>query len=172
MQRYSRLLAPALVAPSRFRLTFSSVTNPSQLSTLKKKRKAVSTRAYGTTSAPKAAEAASAQSGGPRSKDAVEEKERSGSSPTEGVVPDALAEGDARGRTGGGEPLDSSQAPPAKPKIYNASVHGGTANMTDEQKAEVEAHNKDFEKKHGKAQPAGDDKVDGAFWSGKGSRTS
>ncbi|KAK0719351.1 hypothetical protein B0H67DRAFT_642714 [Lasiosphaeris hirsuta] len=153
------------MSPSRF--------VSSSLDTTCKQTTAVPTRTYGTTSAPKVAEAASAQGGGSRSKDAVEKQESGGpSKPTEGVVPDALAEGDARGRTGGGKPLDSSQAPPPKPKIYNASVHGGTANMTDEQKAEVEAHNRDFEKKHGKAQPAGDDKVDGAFWSGKGSRTS
>jgi len=95
----------------------------------------------------------------------------SNSSPTKGVVPDGLAEGDARGRTGGGKPLESSKAPPPQPKIYNASVHGGTAEMTKEQQAEVDAHNREFEAKHGRAQTAASDKVDKSFWSGKGSRT-
>ncbi|KAK1758913.1 hypothetical protein QBC47DRAFT_457295 [Echria macrotheca] len=123
---------------------------------------------YGTTSSPKSAEAASAESGGSRSKDAAEKHD---SSPTGGVVPDGLAEGEARGRTGGGEPLDSSVAPPPKPKIYNASVHGGTADMTEEQKAEVDKHNREFEEKHGRGQAASEDKVNKSFWSGTGGRT-
>ncbi|KAK4443653.1 hypothetical protein QBC34DRAFT_416712 [Podospora aff. communis PSN243] len=125
------------------------------------------TRNYATTSSPKEAEQASAESGGSRSKDAAEE-----SSPTEGVVPDQLAEGGAKGRTGGGKPLESSHAPPPKPKIYNASVHGGTSEMTKEQKEEVDAHNREFEKKHGRGQPASKDKVNKSFWSGQGGRTS
>ena len=129
-------------------------------------------RAY-TTSAPKEAESPSAESGGSRSKDAAAAATASAEkSPTGGVVPDALAEGDARGRTGGGEPLDSSQSAPARPKIYNASVHGGTANLTKEQQEEVDKHNREFESKHGRAPQATGDKVDKSFWSGKGGRTS
>ena len=122
---------------------------------------------YESTSSPKAAEKASAESGGSRSKDAAEQ---AASGPTDGIVPDALASEGAKGRTGGGEPLESSHAAPAKPKIYNAAVHGGTANLTKEQQEEVDAHNKEVEKKHGKATPAESDKVDKSFWSGKGDR--
>ena len=126
-----------------------------------------------TTSAPKEAESPSAESGGSRSKDAAEAETASAEkSPTGGVVPDALAEGDARGRTGGGKPLNSSQSAPARPKIYNASVHGGTANLTKEQQEEVDKHNREFESKHGRAPQATGDKVDKSFWSGKGGRTS
>lgn len=117
-------------------------------------------------SAPKSAEEPSATSGGSRSKEAVE----TGSSPTGGVIQDGLADGDARGCTGGGRPLDSSVHPPAQPKISNASVPGERPNLSPEQQAEVDEHNRDFENKHGKAEPAGDDKVDKSFWSGKGSR--
>jgi hypothetical protein len=120
----------------------------------------------GNTSAPKSAEQPSATSGGSRSKEAVE----TGSSPTAGPIPDGLAQGDARGRTGGGAPLDSSVHPPAQPKITNASVPGERPNLSSEQQAEVDEHNRDFENKHGKADAAGDDKVDKSFWSGKGSR--
>ena len=42
--------------------------------------------------------------------------------------------------------------------------------LNKEQQAEVDEHNRDFEAKHGKAGPAGDDKVDKSFWSGTGSR--
>ncbi|KAK4118873.1 hypothetical protein N657DRAFT_650845 [Parathielavia appendiculata] len=121
-----------------------------------------------TSSAPDAAEKASAQSGGSRSKESVE----TGSSPTAGAIPDALAEGDARGRTGGGQPLESSVEPPPQPKISNASVPGERPNLTAEQQREVDEHNREFEKKHGRADPAGDDKVDSSYWSGKGSRQS
>ncbi|KAL2140425.1 hypothetical protein VTI28DRAFT_3808 [Corynascus sepedonium] len=114
----------------------------------------------GNTSSPKSAEEPSATSGGSRSKEAVE----TGSSPTAGSIPDA------RGRTGGGPPLESSQHAPAKPKISNASVPGHKPNLTAEQQAEVDEHNKSFEEKHGLAQPAGDDKVNKSFWSGRGSR--
>ncbi|KAL2015634.1 hypothetical protein VTK56DRAFT_5074 [Thermocarpiscus australiensis] len=139
-----------------------------------------STRSYGVSSygaseaavpksAPKSAEKASSQSGGSRSKEAVE----TGSSPTGGVLPDSLAEGDMRGRTGGGEPLASSRDAPPQPKISNASVPGAQPKLTEAQRAEVEAHNRDFEKKHGRAEEAApheDDKVDKSFWSGRGSR--
>ena len=126
------------------------------------------TRPYSgkTTSAPKSAEEPSATSGGSRSKEAVE----TGSSPTAGPLPDTLAEGDARGRTGGGAPLKSSKHAPAQPKISNGSVPGGKVKLSKEQQAEVDEHNRDFEAKHGKAAPAGNDKVDKSFWSGTGSR--
>ncbi|KAK5652216.1 hypothetical protein OQA88_10713 [Cercophora sp. LCS_1] len=123
-----------------------------------------------TTSSPKASEGPSAESGGSRSKDAAQSAGKQ-PSPTESVVPDGLAEGDARGRTGGGKPLDSSHAPPPKPKIYNSSVHGGTAKLTKEQQEEVDQHNREFEEKHGKAPSAAKDKVDKSFWSGQGERT-
>ncbi|KAK3484960.1 Metallo-hydrolase/oxidoreductase [Neurospora hispaniola] len=145
------------------------------------------------TSSPKSPEDASAQSGGSRSKEAVE----TGSSPTGGQIPnasegqeksntssststsesdkfampDGLANGDARGRTGGGEPLSSSHpSAPAQPKISNASVPGNKPKLTEEQQAEVDAHNRDFEKKHGKAERAADDKVNPKFWGGGGRR--
>ena len=126
------------------------------------------TRPYSgkTTSAPKSAEEPSATSGGSRSKEAVE----TGSSPTAGPLPDTLADGDARGRTGGGAPLSSSRHAPPQPKISNGSVPGGKVKLNKEQQAEVDEHNRDFEAKHGKAGPAGDDKVDKSFWSGTGSR--
>ncbi|KAJ4289314.1 hypothetical protein N0V88_007065 [Collariella sp. IMI 366227] len=113
-------------------------------------------RLYGsrTTSSPKSSEGPSAESGGSRSKDAV----KTGSSPTAGVLPDSLADGDARGRTGGGKPLESSHHAPPQPKIDNGSVPGSRPNLTSEQQAEVDAHNKEFEKKHGRADSAGDDK--------------
>jgi len=131
---------------------------------------ATTPRKYATSSSPKEAENASAENGGSRSKDAAEQA--SGSSPTADVVPDTLAAGGAKGRTGGGEPLESSHAPPPKPKIYNASVHGGTSELTKEQREEVDAHNREFEKKHGRGQPASADKVNKSFWSGQGGRTS
>ena len=89
----------------------------------------------------------------------------------DGAMPDALAERSAKGRTGGGEMLDSSSrnAPP-KPKISNLSVPGRdmSANLTEEQKEEVERHNRDFEAKHDRGNTAPDDKVDKKFWSGEG----
>ncbi|KAK4159290.1 hypothetical protein QBC43DRAFT_131963 [Cladorrhinum sp. PSN259] len=111
-------------------------------------------------------EKASANSGGSRSKEAVE----TGKSPTAGILPDTLADGDARGRTGGGEPLASSHHPPAQPKISNASVPGTKPNLTKEQQAEVDEHNREFEAKHGRASPAENDKVNKSFWSGTGDR--
>ncbi|KAK0621866.1 hypothetical protein B0T17DRAFT_469694, partial [Bombardia bombarda] len=89
-------------------------------------------------------------------------------SPTENIVPDALAEGGAKGKTGGGEPLDSSRDPPPQPKILSASIPGNNPKLTEEQQKEVDAHNAEFEKKHGKATVAEDDKVDKNFWSGGG----
>ncbi|KAL2256312.1 hypothetical protein VTK26DRAFT_1860 [Humicola hyalothermophila] len=119
-----------------------------------------------TTSSPKSAEGASATGGGSRSKGAVE----TGSSPTAGPIPDQPAEGDARGKTGGGAPLESSRDAPSPPKVNSAGVRGGRASLTKEQQAEVDEHNRDFERKHGKAEAAADDKVDKSFWSGTGSR--
>ncbi|KAL1839890.1 hypothetical protein VTJ49DRAFT_1025 [Mycothermus thermophilus] len=121
----------------------------------------------GDVSSPKSAEGPSATSGGSRSKEAVE----TGSSPTAGaILPDALATGDVRGATGGGPPLESSRSPPPQPKITNASVPGHKVQLTPEQQAEVDEHNREFEKKHGRADPAENDKVDKSFWSGRGSR--
>lgn len=110
------------------------------------------------TSSPKEAEAASAQSGGSRSKDAVE----------------AAADGDvdAKGRTGGGEPLESSVNPPAQPKVRNASVPLGKGKdaLSPEQQEEVDRHNADFDKKHDRAASAAEDKVNKDFWRGTGGR--
>jgi hypothetical protein len=92
-------------------------------------------------------------------------------------VPDTDLEGGparepAKGRTGGGEPLDSS-SPNAvpKPKVSNLSVpldKSAGDNLTQEQKQEVDEHNRDFERKHDRSQPAPKDKVDKKFWSGEG----
>ncbi|GJC80536.1 hypothetical protein ColLi_03374 [Colletotrichum liriopes] len=41
--------------------------------------------------------------------------------------------------------------------------------LTEEQKREVDEHNKDFEKKHDTAAPADKDKVDKKFWSNRDS---
>lgn len=84
-----------------------------------------------------------------------------------GAMPDDLAHRSATGTTGGGPPLDSSSdnAPP-KPKVSNHSVPGvdRDAELTEEQKREVDEHNRDFEKKHDKGEPAPDDRVDKRFW--------
>ncbi|KAH6995829.1 hypothetical protein BKA56DRAFT_666117 [Ilyonectria sp. MPI-CAGE-AT-0026] len=84
-------------------------------------------------------------------------------------VIDGLAAGSAKGRTGGGKPLSSSSknAPP-QPKITNQSVPGNSqmAQLTEEQRREVEEHNRDFDAKHDRGQTAPDDRVDKKFWSG------
>ncbi|ROW03709.1 hypothetical protein VMCG_05380 [Cytospora schulzeri] len=119
------------------------------------------------TSSPKKAEEASAQSGGSRSKDAMEDRAQveTGENPTE----DRLARGGAPGRTGGGEPLASSENAPPQPKVNNASVPGeGKNDLSKEQQKEVDEHNKDFENKHDRASPAAEDKVDKGFWKGHG----
>ena len=85
-------------------------------------------------------------------------------------VPDQLAHGGAKGATGGGKPLESSENPPPQPKISNASIPPGGQNLTEEQQKEVDEHNRDFEAKHDRASPAADDKVDQKYWSGRGSR--
>ncbi|GAB1318530.1 hypothetical protein MFIFM68171_08740 [Madurella fahalii] len=151
---------------NRLSVLASACRGPSRAAVSLRASAITSARAYNTSSSPKSAEEPSATSGGSRSKEAVE----TGSSPTAGVIPDPLAEGDMRGRTGGGKPLESSRSAPPQPKISNSSVPGERPKLTEEQKAEVDAHNRDFESKHGRAEKADDDKVDKAFWSGKGSR--
>ncbi|KAG4288691.1 hypothetical protein FPRO06_03513 [Fusarium proliferatum] len=82
---------------------------------------------------------------------------------------DGLAEGEAKGRTGGGEPLDatSKNAPP-QPKVSNQSIPGNqTDELTEEQKKEVEEHNKDFDNRHDRGNVAPGDKVDKKFWGGE-----
>lgn len=115
-----------------------------------------------TKSAPKEAAEASAQSGGSRSKDFVEAVERDTDA---SAVGDTLGTHDARGSTGGGKPLESSDHPPPQPKIWNASARPDKEGMTDAQKEEVTRHNKEFDEKHDKADPAEEDKVDKHFWS-------
>jgi len=108
----------------------------------------------------KSPEEASAQSGGSRSKEAVE----TGESPTAGAISNSDG-GSANGK--GGEALKGPQGKDApQPKIHNQSVPGVKADLTDEQKQEVDKHNRDFEKKHDRADSAPSDKVDKNFWSG------
>jgi transcription initiation factor TFIID subunit TAF12 len=83
-------------------------------------------------------------------------------------MPDGLSERAAKGTTGGGEPLDSSaRNSPPKPKISNLSVPGvdGQDKLTEEQRKEVDKHNKEFEDRHDRGNSAADDKVDKKFWS-------
>ncbi|TGJ79572.1 hypothetical protein E0Z10_g9191 [Xylaria hypoxylon] len=104
-----------------------------------------------------AEEQASAQSGGSRSKEAVE----TGGSPTAGQVPNT-----GNGTAKGGEALKGPQGKNApQPKIMNQSTNVKSG-LTDEQKQEVERHNRDFEQKHDKSEAAPQDKVDKKFWSG------
>ncbi|KAH6895953.1 hypothetical protein B0T10DRAFT_229883 [Thelonectria olida] len=79
---------------------------------------------------------------------------------------DALANGEAKGRTGGGKPLDASKNAPAKPKITNQSVPGwdSSGSLTEEQRREVDEHNRDFDAKHDHGHQAPGDKVDKKFW--------
>ncbi|KAF7539257.1 hypothetical protein G7Z17_g12454 [Cylindrodendrum hubeiense] len=83
---------------------------------------------------------------------------------------DSLTGVGSKGRTGGGQPLDSSSenAPP-QPKITNQSVPGDTqmSKLSEEQRREVEEHNRDFAAKHDRGPEAPDDKVDKKFWSGE-----
>lgn len=102
-----------------------------------------------------AEEAASASSGGSRSKEAKE----TGSSPTGGSV----GGGQATGK--GGEALKGPQGEGSpQPKIMNQSVPGAKPGLSEEQKQEVEQHNVDFDKRHDRAAPAADDKVNQKFW--------
>ncbi|KAJ5047504.1 uncharacterized protein L3040_003328 [Drepanopeziza brunnea f. sp. 'multigermtubi'] len=98
-------------------------------------------------------EDASAQSGGSRSKEAME----TGSSPTGGSI------GGSGGKSSNPEEKSKDGA---KPKIADHDVPG-SGNSKDKQ-AEVEQHNKEFEQRHDRAAPAADDKVDKKFWKGKG----
>jgi hypothetical protein len=123
------------------------------------------------TSAPKSAEGASAESGGSRSKSAAESQSSSSTSASNGAnpgaMPDSLSDGDMRGRTGGGKPLDASLHAPAQPKVWNHAVSGKKPGegLTEEQQAEVDEHNRDFEKKHDRANlTSEDDRVDKSFW--------
>jgi hypothetical protein len=101
-------------------------------------------------------EDASAQSGGSRSKEA----EETGSSPTGGEV-------GAKASRKGGEALKGPQGKGTpQPKIHNQAIPGAVEGLSEEQKQEVEQHNKDFEKRHDRAQPAADDKVNKKFWQG------
>ncbi|KAM5347804.1 hypothetical protein ACJ41O_007628 [Fusarium nematophilum] len=87
----------------------------------------------------------------------------------DGSYIDGLAGGSVKGRTGGGEKLDaSSDNAPPQPKVTNQSVPGSTQTdtLTEEQKREVDEHNRDFDKKHDHGNKAPDDKVDKKFWSG------
>ncbi|KAI0426169.1 hypothetical protein F5Y09DRAFT_319647 [Xylaria sp. FL1042] len=109
-------------------------------------------------------EQVSAQSGGSRSKEAVE----TGSSPTAGQIPNDNGNGTAKG----GEALKGPQGKDApQPKVLNQSIKNVKSGLTDEQKREVERHNQEFEKKHDKAEEAPQDKVDKKFWSGIGGRS-
>ncbi|QPC79070.1 hypothetical protein HYE68_009822 [Fusarium pseudograminearum] len=85
-----------------------------------------------------------------------------------GSFGDGLAEGEAKGRTGGGKPLDaSSKNAPPQPKVSNQSIPGNqTDTLTEEQKREVEEHNRDFDAKHDRGNTAPGDKVDKKFWGG------
>ncbi|KAL7625788.1 hypothetical protein AAE478_005011 [Parahypoxylon ruwenzoriense] len=108
----------------------------------------------------KSFEDASAQSGGSRSKEATE----TGSSPTGGEIANAAPQS-------GGEALKGPQGQgKPRPKIHNQSVPGAKPGLNDEQKREVERHNQDFEKRHDRASPASEDKVDKKFWRGTGGR--
>ena len=121
-------------------------------------------------------EEASAQSGGSRSKEAME----TGHSPTGGDLPNANTN-----TTTGGTPTDAASTATAasqnggealkgpqgegkpRPKIHNQSVPGVREGLTEEQKREVERHNEEFEKRHDRGKEAPDDKVDKKFWKGQ-----
>ncbi|KJZ80105.1 hypothetical protein HIM_00819 [Hirsutella minnesotensis 3608] len=75
----------------------------------------------------------------------------------------------AKGRTGGGEPLGSTaEGAPGPPKVSNANVPGVdlAKELTDEQKHEVEEHNRQFAKKHDRGHSAQEFRPDRKFWSG------
>ncbi|KAI9158109.1 hypothetical protein HJFPF1_06099 [Paramyrothecium foliicola] len=84
------------------------------------------------------------------------------------------ADGDAAlGRTGGGKPLESSSRnAPAQPKVDNFSTPGDDSQkeLSEEQKKEVDEHNKEFDKRHDRGNRAPGDKVDKKFWAGTESR--
>lgn len=117
---------------------------------------------------------ASAQSGGSRSKEAKE----TGSSPTGGKVGGggkrqfststqrwwASKNQEAEETVQKARQAEKSE-PAAEPKIISDGdpAEGQSA----EKKKEVERHNKEFEERYDRAQPATDDKVDKKFWNGE-----
>ncbi|KAI1849449.1 hypothetical protein JX266_004944 [Neoarthrinium moseri] len=108
---------------------------------------------------------ASASSGGSRSKQATE----TGSSPTGGEIKSQGGGEGSQASRNGGEALKGPQGDGApKPKLYNQAMPGDKvkSGLSDEQKKEVEDHNADFEKRHDRASPASNDKVDKSFWKG------
>ncbi|RDA88768.1 hypothetical protein CP532_4023 [Ophiocordyceps camponoti-leonardi (nom. inval.)] len=83
----------------------------------------------------------------------------------------ALSSGQgAKGKTGGGPALESTArgAPEEPPKVVNARVPGvePEKGLDEQQRKEVEEHNKAFEKKHdlSQAAPGCDSKVNEKFW--------
>jgi hypothetical protein len=77
-----------------------------------------------------------------------------------------------KGRTAGGKALDST-APgaPDKPKIFNFSTPGAPGeeqNLSEEQKREVEEHNREFAKTHNDEGENPENQVDEKFWNGNG----
>ena len=129
--------------------------------------KVASDEASSSSSSSSPEETASAQSGGSRSKEAVE----TGRSPTGGGLPDANPDS-STARTasqgGGGEGLKGPQGrDKPRPRIHNQSVPGVREGLSEEQKQEVEKHNRDFEKRYDRGSEAPDDKVDKKFWSGR-----
>lgn len=75
-----------------------------------------------------------------------------------------------KGRTAGGQTLGSTaEGAPQKPKVFNFSTPGAPGedkNLTEEQKREVEEHNREFEDTHdGGEEGAAENKVDKKFWS-------
>ncbi|KAI1076078.1 hypothetical protein F5B20DRAFT_340874 [Whalleya microplaca] len=107
-------------------------------------------------STPKTPGDASAASGGSRSKEATE----TGGSPTGGSIANTASQK-------GGEALKGPQGAGApRPKIHNQSVPGVREGLSEEQKAEVERHNAEFDKRHDRASASPGDKVDKKFWKG------
>lgn len=63
--------------------------------------------------------------------------------------PAVVADQRTKGRTGGGESLGSTAfGAPAKPKVFNSSMpsDGSAVDLTEEQKREVDQHNREFDK--------------------------
>lgn len=132
------------------------------------------TKAGGSTGGQKDPADASAQSGGSRSKEAKE----TGSSPTGGKVGgggkrqySTSASSSDRGDGAVKEETvqrarDSEKStPPSQPKIINDS--DPSEGQSKEKQQEVEQHNKEFEERYDRAQPAKDNKVDDKFWKGE-----
>lgn len=73
----------------------------------------------------------------------------------------AAADQRTKGRTGGGESLGSTAfGAPAKPKLYSSAMpsDGSAVDLNEEQKREVDQHNRDFEKTSEPGQKVEDDK--------------